>query len=87
MGSGIEQALALGTMVHSKWKSWFAWRPVKVDGAWKWMTRLYKRERWALGYMGQVWIEYGTIFDVLIDPQDGPRMMSQTQVKMPPRNP
>jgi hypothetical protein len=50
----------------SPWKPWFAWRPVKINGEYVWMTKVFRRcintyvdmDNWER-------YEYGTLFDVL----------------------
>lgn len=59
----------------ASWEPWFAWRPVKVEDSWCWLTRVYrKKEYYDLENITEPikfnWI-YGTIFDVLREEQDG----------------
>jgi hypothetical protein len=50
----------------SPWKSWYAWRPVKLHGEWVWFEWVFRRcintyvdmDNWKR-------YEYGNIFDVL----------------------
>ena len=52
---------------HSKWRVWFAWRPVKVNGVWVWGKIVYRKPISKPYVTMDDWTryEYGTILDVL----------------------
>jgi hypothetical protein len=71
--------VASGTTRHyhkpSSWEPWFAWRPVKIEKQWRWLTKVYRKKLYyGLENITESikfdWI-YGTIFDVLMEEQDG----------------
>lgn len=45
-----------------RWRKWYAWRPVRVEGRWHWLETVYRY--WVLSPGGGFW-QYGTILDVL----------------------
>ena len=53
-------------VVTTPWHLWFAWRPVKLNNRWVWLTRVYRKcintyvdhDDWKR-------YEYGTILDVI----------------------
>jgi len=55
-------------VTKSRWKGWYAWRPIKLHGEWIWFEWVYRRkiniyvdmDNWAR-------YEYGNIFDVIKD--------------------
>ena len=57
-----------GYIIYS-WKKWFAWRPVKVKGDWKWLTYVLRKPipKTYVNYDDWQYYEYGDIFDVLRD--------------------
>lgn len=54
-----------------KWQSWYAWRPVKtVQGETKWLETIYRTPgNTYVDYDDWRWYHYGTIMDVLKDPE------------------
>lgn len=43
------------------WQWWFAWRPVRTDQGWRWLTTVLRRVRWNGIYGSQnseTWWEY-----------------------------
>lgn len=48
--------------LHSEWKPWFAWRPVRVNGKWYWFKQVYRQH---LLSPGSGVYRYGDDFDVL----------------------
>lgn len=50
-----------------QWKSWFAWRPVRVRGQWIWLKKIYRKAMPKTYVNHDDWTtyEYGDIFDVL----------------------
>ena len=52
----------------TKWKKKFAWRPRKIGEKWFWLTEIYVRYAY---YQDSVQgVEYGTILDVLKEPNN-----------------
>lgn len=54
------------------WREVFAWWPVKtIGGKYVWLTKIYKRKFWAVwgnGFHMEPEVEYGTVFDILLNP-------------------
>ena len=50
-----------------QWKSWFAWRPVRVKGQWCWLKKVYRKEipKTYVNHDDWTRYEYGDVFDVL----------------------
>ena len=78
-GSTFTGWVVSGTTSHyhepSSWEPWFAWKPVKIENNWRWLTKVYrKKSYYDLENITESikfnWI-YGTIFDVLMEEQDG----------------
>ena len=51
------------------WEQWFAWRPVRVNGKFKWMKKVFRREipKDYSNYDDWTRYEYGTVFDAIRD--------------------
>lgn len=53
------------------WKKWFAWRPVKLNnGSWCWGQMIFRRayEKTYVNYDDWTRYQYGTLFDVIANP-------------------
>jgi len=50
-----------------KWHEWFAWRPVKVNGKWIWLKKIYRKGyREIYNNANQIAYEYvETLFDLV----------------------
>lgn len=51
---------------HGPWKSYYTWKPRKINGRWYFFTTIYRREKNVFVYPPQGY-EYGDQFDVLRD--------------------
>ena len=53
-------------VVTAPWKSWYAWRPIKLHGEWVWFEWVFRRKINTYVDMDN-WsrYEYGNIFDVI----------------------
>lgn len=58
--NGVRQEPPLTT----KWEPWYAWRPVRVNGKWYWLTTVYRK---FLLSPGGGFHAYGDSFDILKD--------------------
>ena len=62
--NGVIQPLATMDYVEPLWSKWFAWRPVRVNGKWYWLTHIYRK--FSLSPGGGFYT-YGDDFDILRD--------------------
>lgn len=46
----------------TEWQPWYAWRPVRINGKWYWLTRVYRK---FLLSPGGGFYKYGDAFDKL----------------------
>lgn len=57
------------------WREVFAYWPVKtISGKYVWLRKIYKRRFWAIwgnGFHMEPEVEYGTLFDVMVNPCNG----------------
>lgn len=57
------------------WMQVFAFLPVKtISGKYVWLRKVYKRKFWAVwgsGFHMEPEVEYGDLFDVMLNPCDG----------------
>lgn len=58
------------------WREVFAYWPVKtISGKYVWLSKVYKRRFWAIwgssGFHMEPEVEYGTLFDVMVNPCNG----------------
>lgn len=58
-----------GPVEREPWKAWFAWRPVKIKGKYKWFKVVYRREipKTYVDYDDWTRYEYGDLFDAIRD--------------------
>ena len=51
------------------WKRWFAWKPVKIEGEWKWCCMVYRKPipHTYVDYDDWQKYEYGDFFTVMRD--------------------
>lgn len=56
-------------VITAQWIEWFAWKPVRVKGRWKWLRKVFRRKIPQTYVDQDDWqkYEYGTVFDAIRD--------------------
>ncbi len=68
MDIGPHDTFVARKVITGAWKSWFAWRPVKVHGKRIWLKTIYRRcINTYVDYDDWKRYEYGNVFDIIKD--------------------